>query len=265
MNDTSAPVLVERDTAVATVTINRPDRRNALDKATKVALRDALAEVAADEAVRAVVLTGCGSAFCVGQDLGEHAAALAADAGTAFDTVGEHYNPIVTALATMPKPVVAAVNGTCVGAGLGFALACDLRVLAAGASLGTAFSAIGLTCDSGLSLTLSRAVGESRAKELVLLARPFSTEDAVGWGIGGDVVPADEVLATAQRIAARLASGPTAAYAASKRAITDASTMTLPEALRAEGAAQHALGLSADHQGAVSAFLAKEKPIFIGR
>lgn len=264
MNDTSVPVLVEHNAAVATVTIDRPDRRNALDEETKVALRDALEAVAGDEAVRAVVLTGSGSAFCVGQDLGEHAAALAADASTAFDTVDLHYNPIVTALVTMPKPVVAAVNGTCVGAGLGFALACDLRVLAAGASLGTAFSAIGLTCDSGLSLTLARAVGESRAKELVLLAKPFSSEEAVGWGVSGEVVPADEVLASAQWVAAKLASGPTAAYAASKKAIAGAWTTTLPEALRAEGLAQQALGLTADHQGAVTAFLAKEKPVFLG-
>ncbi|KAA1373055.1 enoyl-CoA hydratase/isomerase family protein [Aeromicrobium fastidiosum] len=259
------PVVIDRDAAVATVTIDRADRRNALDRPTKIALRRALDEVAADPAVRAVVLTGAGSAFCVGQDLGEHAAALEDDAGTAFATVDEHYNPIVMALATMPKPVIAAVNGMCVGAGLGFALACDLRVLAAGASLGTAFSAIGLTCDSGLSSTLSRAVGESRAKELVLLARPFSSEDAVAWGISGEVVPGEDVLSSAQALATRLAAGPTAAYAASKRAIADAWTMTLPEVLRAERAAQQALGLTADHQGAVAAFLAKQKPAFTGR
>ena len=260
-----SPVAVDHDAAVATVTIDRPDRRNALDRETKIALRQALEAVASDPAVRAVVLTGAGTSFCVGQDLGEHAAALADDASTAFATVDEHYNPIVVALATMPKPVVAAVNGTCVGAGLGFALACDLRVLAAGASLGTAFTAIGLTCDSGLSSTLARAVGESRAKELVLLARPFSSEDAVAWGIAGDVVPSEDVMSSAQSLAARLAAGPTAAYAASKKALADAWTMTLPEVLRAEAAAQQALGLTADHQDAVAAFLAKQRPTFAGR
>ena len=261
----TSPITVNRDAAVATVMIDRADRRNALDTETKVALRQALEDVAADPAVRAVVLTGAGSSFCVGQDLGEHAAALDEDASTAFATVDEHYNPIVTALATMPKPVVAAVNGTCVGAGLGFALACDLRVLAAGASLGTAFSAIGLTCDSGLSSTLARSVGESRAKELVLLARPFSSEDAVRWGISGDVVPGEDVLSSAQALAARLAAGPTVAYGASKKAIADAWTMTLPDVLRAEGVAQQSLGLTTDHQGAVAAFLAKQKPTFTGR
>ena len=261
----TAPVTVGRDAAVATVTIDRADRRNALDRETKVALCQALEDVAADPAVRAVVLTGAGSSFCVGQDLGEHAAALDEDASTAFATVDEHYNPIVAALATMTKPVVAAVNGTCVGAGLGFALACDLRVLAAGASLCTAFSAIGLTCDSGLSSTLARSVGESRAKELVLLARPFSSEDAVAWGISGEVVPGEDVLSSAQALAATLAAGPTAAYAASKKALAEAWTMALPEVLRAEGAAQQSLGLTTDHQGAVSAFLAKQKPTFTGR
>lgn len=265
MNQAAPPVLVDRDGGVAIVTINRPERRNALDAITKAALRDALTSVAEDESVRAVLLTGAGPAFCVGQDLGEHAAALEADAATAFDTVDEHYNPIVRALETMPKPVVAAVNGACVGAGLGFALACDLRVVADDASFGTAFSAIGLTCDSGLSSTLARAVGSARAKELVLLARPFSAEDAVAWGIASTIVPADEVHAAGLAMAQRLAAGPTAAYAASKRAIADAATLTVDEALVAEGRAQAALGLTSDHQGAVASFLAKEKPTFTGR
>src|SRR5436190_7755185 len=111
---TDALVLVERSEAVATVTLNRPDSHNALTVAAKEALVAALEDVAADADVRAVVLTGAGRSFCVGQDLGEHAAALEDDPTTAFDTVAQHYSPIVTALATMPKPVVAAVNGTCV-------------------------------------------------------------------------------------------------------------------------------------------------------
>ncbi|NUO99139.1 MAG: enoyl-CoA hydratase/isomerase family protein, partial [Nonomuraea sp.] len=172
---------------MAVVTLNRPERRNALDTALKTALRQALEEVAADDAVRAVLLTGAGGAFCAGQDLAEHAAALRADPGRAFDTVEADYAPIIRLLATMGKPVVAAVNGTCVGAGLALALACDLRVLAEDAVLATAFSAIGLTCDSGLSRTLVRAVGEARAKELVLLGEPFSVAQAVAWGIAGRV------------------------------------------------------------------------------
>jgi len=258
------PVLLEIDGGVATVVINRPDQRNALDAATKVALRDALQKVGADRAVRAVVLTGAGSAFCVGQDLGEHAGALDADAATAFDTVDEHYNPIVDALTTMPKPVVAAVNGACVGAGLGFALACDLRVFSSAARLGTAFSGIGLTCDSGLSSTLVHAVGLSRASELVLLGEMFVAEDAVRWGISGAVVAPEETLASAQALAQRLAAGPTLAFAESKALLHTVAGPAPVDVGAAESAAQHRLGMTADHQGAVTALLAKQKPTFTG-
>lgn len=261
---TDAPVLIENDQAVATVTLNRPDRRNVLTRELKDALVTALREVGADSDVRAVVLAGSGPAFCVGQDLGEHAAALEADPTTAFDTVAEHYSPIVTALATMPKPVVAAVNGTCVGAGLGFALACDLRVFAAGATLGTAFSAIGLTCDSGLASTLPRAVGEARARELVLLGRNFTPEEAAPWGITGEIVPADEVLAAARRTATRLAAGPTVAYAESKRLLAVGLDRTLLDTLGEEAVAQARCGLTQDHRAAVTAFLNRERPTFAG-
>ncbi len=262
---TDPVVLVDRTDAVATVTLNSPDRRNALTRELKAALVAALEDVATDDGVRAVVLTGSGSAFCVGQDLGEHAAALEADPATAFDTVVEHYSPIVTALATMPKPVIAAVNGTCVGAGLGFALACDLRVFAAGATLGTAFSAIGLTCDSGLASTLPRAVGEARARELVLLGRNFTPEEGVAWGIAGQVVPAEEVAATAATIAAKLAAGPTLAYAESKRLLAVGLDRTLADTLGEEAVGQARCGASEDHIAAVTAFLDRGRPTFSGR
>jgi len=265
MSNPVLPVLVDRIGAAATVTINRPDRRNALDTATKVALREALVEVGADSTVRAVVLTGAGSAFCVGQDLAEHAEVLSTDAAKAFETVDEHYRPIVVALTTMPKPVVAAVNGACVGAGLGLALACDLRVFSSTAKFGTAFSAIGLTCDSGLSATLVRAVGQSRASELVLLGDAFGADQALAWGIGGTIVEPDDVLARAQQLAQRLAAGPTQAYAESKSLLAAAPSSTVGDALVAESAAQHRLGLTSDHLAAVTAFLAKEKPTFDGR
>lgn len=259
------PVRVERRGAVATVTMQRPDAHNALDTALKTALRDALTAVAADDEVRAVVLTGAGRSFCVGQDLREHAASLDGGGEAAFSTVAEHYSPITEALATMPKPVVAAVNGTCVGAGLGFALACDLRVLAEGAALGTAFTGIGLTCDSGLAATLAASVGAARARELVLLAEPFDPAQAVAWGIAGQVVPAGEVASTAAALADRLAAGPTRAYAETKHLFALAPGAPLADVLAAEGAAQARLGDSEDHRGAVAAFLAREKPAFSGR
>jgi 2-(1,2-epoxy-1,2-dihydrophenyl)acetyl-CoA isomerase len=261
-----ASTLVARDGGVATVTLNRPAQRNALDTGLKTALLEALREVAGDDAVRAVVLAADGPAFCVGQDLAEHAATLAEDGPeAAFRTVEEHYAPIVELLATMPKPVVAAVQGACVGAGLGLALACDVRVFAEDATLATAFSGIGLTCDSGLSTTLTRSVGESRARELVLLARPFKPAQAVDWGISGQVVAAGEVAEAARRLAVELAAGPTVAFAESKRLIGSAWESGLGDTLRAEAAAQARCGATADHRQAVEAFMAKQKPTFAGR
>lgn len=264
MTQQESPVLLERGKGTATVTINRAERRNALDRETKVRLRDALAEVAEDSSVRAVLLTGAGSAFCVGQDLSEHADALEENPATAFATVDEHYSPIVSSLLTMPKPVVAAVNGLCFGAGLGFALAADLRVFGRSAGLGTAFSGIGLTCDSGLSGTLVKAVGQSKASELLLVGRPFTAEDAVTWGVTGTVVDDDQVTATASTLVSRLAAGPTAAYAETKKLLADSWSLTLPQLLSAEAAAQQRLGLTGDHQTAVLSFIAKQKPVFHG-
>jgi 2-(1,2-epoxy-1,2-dihydrophenyl)acetyl-CoA isomerase len=266
-DNTEPAVLLARDdvdASVAVVTLNRPDRRNALTVELKVALRDALHDVAEDPSVRAVVLAGTGKSFCVGQDLAEHAESLRGDPSTSLNTVEEHYNPIVTALAGMPKPVVAAVNGGAVGAGLGFALACDLRVAAEGASFATAFAAIGLTADSGLSATLAHALGAARATELLLLGESFSAEQALSWGLLRAVLPAGEVLDAALELARRLAAGPTLAYAEIKKAVALGAVSDLPTTLAAEAAAQARLGVTKDHRGAVQAFLAKRRPDFEG-
>jgi 2-(1,2-epoxy-1,2-dihydrophenyl)acetyl-CoA isomerase len=260
------PVLIERSDAVAMVTINRPARRNSLDAETKNALRDALLDVGESPSVRVVVLAGAGDHFCGGQDLKEHADIRRTDGPQrAFTTVEEHYAPIVHQLATMPKPVIAAVEGNCVGAGLGFALACDLRVFASNATLMTAFSSIGLTCDSGLSHTLPRAVGEARAKELILLAKPFKVSDALAWGITAEVVDPHQAVAAATRLAQQLASGPTVAYAQSKQLVADSWSRDLDATLAAEGRAQTAAGSTADRAAAVEAFLNKKQPVFSGR
>jgi 2-(1,2-epoxy-1,2-dihydrophenyl)acetyl-CoA isomerase len=261
----SDAVTVERDGTVATVRLNRPDRRNALTTELRVALRDALEAVGADDAVRAVVLASSGKAFCVGQDLGEHAEALRADPSTALDMIPDEYNRIALALASMPKPVVAAVNGACVGAGLGFVLACDLRVAVAGTTFATAFAGIGFAGDSGLSATLAHAVGASRATELLLLGEPFTAEQARDWGLVREVVAAEDLDASAHALAATLAAGPTLAYAEMKQAIALGVVSPLPAVLEHEAAAQARLGLTDDHRDAVEAFLAKQKPEFHGR
>lgn len=261
-------VLLERDAtdpAVAVLTLNRPARYNALTSELKTALLGAVRELAAGDGVRALVLTGAGKAFCVGQDLGEHAEALQTDPATAFATVTEHYNPIVLGVADLPFPVVAAINGPCVGAGLGFALACDLRVAAAGLKFSTAFTGIGLTADSGLSASLGRALGTSRATELLLLNETFTAEDAAAWGLVREVVPAEEVLPAALELARRLATGPTLAYIEVRRAVRAGAVSDLPEVLAQEGAAQARLALTQDHAGAVDDFLNKRRPTFQGR
>ncbi|MDP5227324.1 MULTISPECIES: enoyl-CoA hydratase-related protein [Arthrobacter] len=257
-----AAVLIEREAGVAVVTLNVPERRNALTLALKSALRDALAEVADDGGVRAVVLAANGPAFCVGQDLGEHAAKLAEDPDGVFSTVTEHYTPVVRSMMTMPKPVIAAVEGMAVGAGLGFALAADFRVFASGVKLGAAFSGIGLTFDSGLSYTLPGAVGQARARELMLFPRIFTAEEGISWGISGETVEPGSVLARARELAVQLAAGPTRAFAETKALLLNG--VDLEAVFEAEARAQTRAGQTEDHRNAVSAFLNREKPVFTG-
>ncbi len=184
---------------------------------------------------------------------------------TAFATLHEHYNPVVNTLAGAPKPVIAAVNGSCAGAGMSLALACDVRVAAAGARFATSFTAIGLSFDSGLSATLARAVGAARASELILLGEPFTAEQALEWGLIGRVVPGSDLEQEVAGVAAKLAAGPTRAYAAAKRAINEAWASPLSSVLEAEAATQAALGATRDHRQAVQSFIDKQPPVFTGR
>ena len=263
----SEPVRTEIESGVATVTIDRPDAMNALDWATKTALLSALETVAADTAVRAVVLTGAGSrAFCVGQDLREHIGLLAKnDMDKMWRTVPEHYSPITLLLATMPKPVIAAVNGVAAGAGAGFAFACDFRIVADTAGFNLAFTGIGLSADSGSSWTLQRLVGMARAKELLMMPRTVPAAEALTLGLATRVVPALEVSDEALTLARQLAAGPTVAYGAVRRAVAFAAAHPLDEALAYEGELMQLTGSTSDHRRAVEAFVAKEKPVFEGR
>jgi len=264
----AAPQPVEYDVteAVATVRLNRPQAMNSLDVATKVALRDAVLEAAGDPGVRCVVLTGTGRAFCVGQDLKEHVTVLRqGSAGQLFRTVPEHFNPTVAALASMPKPVVAAVNGVAAGAGASLAFACDLRLVASSAGFNLAFSGIGLSCDTGSSWTLPRLVGPGRALELMYFPRTVPAEEALELGLATRVVPDEELLEETWQLAARLASGPTVAYGAIRRSVGYAAGHDLLATLDVEAEMMALTGATEDHRNAVDAFVAKQEPVFEGR
>jgi len=251
------------DGAVATITLNRPDALNALTVEMKVALREAFDRAAEDNDVRAVVLTGAGRGFCVGQDLREHADSLAAG-DTALNTVTDHYNPIVHAITELPKPVIAAVNGAAAGAGASLAFACDFRLAAEKASFLMAFARVGLGPDTGASWTLQRLVGYGRAMAMLMLAEPVSAEQALEMGLVNAVVPGDTLANAAAELAAKLAAGPTVAYGGIKRALLTAAHSDLATALAMEADVQAQCGQTADHRNATEAFLAKQNPVFTG-
>jgi 2-(1,2-epoxy-1,2-dihydrophenyl)acetyl-CoA isomerase len=264
--DTDQPVTCVVEGGVATITLSRPDAMNSLDVATKVALRDAVTRAADDPAARCVVLTGSGRAFCVGQDLKEHVQILqSGSSDELFRTVPEHYNPIVTAVATMPKPVIAALNGVAAGAGASLAFACDFRVLAESASYNLAFSGIALSCDTGSSWTLPRLVGPAKAIELMYFPRTIPAREALELGLATSVVQSDGLTSSVRELAGRLAQGPTLSYGAIRRSIAFSAGHDFESSLAFEAEMMARTGETEDHRNAVDAFMAKQKPTFQGR
>jgi 2-(1,2-epoxy-1,2-dihydrophenyl)acetyl-CoA isomerase len=263
---TDQPVTSVVVDGVATITLNRPDAMNSLDVATKVALRDAVTAAADDPAVRCVVLTGSGRAFCVGQDLKEHVEILnSGSSDELFRTVPEHYNPIVTAVATMPKPVIAAVNGVAAGAGASLAFAADFRVLADTAGFNLAFSGIALSCDTGASWSLPRLVGRAKAMELLYFPRTLSAAESLELGLATTVVPGDALGTEVQRLAEKLATGPTVSYGAIRRSVAYSAGHDLESSLAFEADMMALTGATEDHRNAVASFVAKQKPTFEGK
>jgi len=261
-----SPVLLEVADGIATITLNRPDAMNSLDVATKEALLAAVRQVAEDAAVRCVVLTGTGRAFCVGQDLKEHIEILHSESRDAlFRTVDEHYNPIVTTLVGMAKPVIAAVNGVAAGAGASLAFACDLRIVADTAGFNLAFANVALSCDTGSSFTLQRLVGKAKAIELLYFPRTVAADEALELGLATRVVPAGELAEAVGDLAARLAAGPTVALGAMRQSVEYAAGHDFADAVAFESTRMTLTGATADHAAAVAAFIAKEKPVFEGR
>ncbi len=262
----TSPVLLDLTEGVATITLNRPEAMNSLDVATKEALLETVRAVADDPAARCVVLTGSGHAFCVGQDLKEHIQLLeSGSSDELFSTVDAHYNPIVTVLATMAKPVVSAVNGVAAGAGASLAFACDLRYLAEGAGYNLAFANVALSCDTGASYHLQRLVGRAKAVELLFFPRTLSAAESLELGLATQVVPDDDLPGVVSEVAARLAAGPTVALGAMRRSVAHAAGHSFEDALAFESRMMTETGATEDHAAAVAAFIAKQKPTFEGR
>jgi 2-(1,2-epoxy-1,2-dihydrophenyl)acetyl-CoA isomerase len=257
-------VLRDFDDGVLTLTLNRPDSLNALDRAGRQALATALADAARAD-VRAVVLTGAGRGFSVGQDVAE----LRADYETAgpalADLIHHEWAPLVEAIRTLPKPVVAAVNGPAAGGGLSLALAADIRLAEPRTSFIAAFVNVGLVPDSGAAHMLIRSLGLSRAMRLALTGDRLTAEDALAAGLVAAISPADRLLDDAKALARRFTALPPLALAAVKRVMHHAADSTFAAVVDFEAERQDVLGRSADHQEAIRAFLDKRPPRFEGR
>jgi 2-(1,2-epoxy-1,2-dihydrophenyl)acetyl-CoA isomerase len=254
-----AEVEVTRDGAVQTIVLNRPDVLNALNRGVHAGLRDALKE-ARDPEVRAIVLTGAGRGFCAGQDLTEFS-----EAGDVGATLRATYHPNVQAIRALEKPVIAAVNGVCAGAGLSLACVCDFRIAADSASFVPGFIGIGLVPDAGGTFFLQRLLGSSRAFEWMSSNRRLTAAEAHAWGLVSEVVETDALAARAAELASFYAAMPTRGVGMTKRLFDHAATATLEEQLELEAQLQSAAAQTEDFREGVAAFLAKREPRFTGR
>jgi 2-(1,2-epoxy-1,2-dihydrophenyl)acetyl-CoA isomerase len=254
-----AEVEVARDGAVQTITLNRPEVLNAFNRALHASLRDALKE-ARDPEVRAVVLTGAGRGFSAGQDLNEFS-----EAGDVGDTLRATYHPNVLAIRALEKPVIAAVNGVCAGAGLSLACVCDIRIAADNASFVPGFIGIGLVPDAGGTFFLNRLLGAARAFEWMSSNRRLTAAEAHAWGLVSEVVETESLLARATELARFYAALPTRGIGMTKRLFDHATTATLDEQLELEAQLQTAATQTEDFREGVAAFLEKRDPNFSGR
>lgn len=252
------------DQGVATLTLCRPEVLNSFNRGMAQDVQRALAHISAEEAVRAVLLTGDGRGFCAGQDLAE---ATAGDVGSIDlgDIVKSNYAPMVTAIRNLEKPVVCAVNGVAAGAGANLALACDIVVASEEASFIQSFTRIGLIPDTGGTFFLPRLVGIARATAMMFLADKLPARTALAYGMIYDVVPAAELLDRATALARQLAAMPTRALGLTKRALNASSGNDLLAQLVVEEELQRAAGRTEDYAEGVRAFLEKRKAAYVGR
>jgi 2-(1,2-epoxy-1,2-dihydrophenyl)acetyl-CoA isomerase len=252
-------VLTTRDGAVLTVTLNRPDVYNAINRELHEGLAAALAD-AVDPRVRAVVLTGAGKGFCSGQDLREFSSLP----GGVQQALEETYHPNVRAIRALEKPVVAAVNGACAGAGLSLACACDVRIASSEASFVPGFIGIGLVPDAGGTWFVHRLLGFTRAFEWMVSNRRVGADEALGWGLVSEVVAAEGFAARVAELAAWYAALPTRAVGMTKQLFEHAHAAAMEEQLALEARLQQAATETADFAEGVAAFLEKRPPDFTG-
>ena len=254
-------ILVKKEGSVQVITMNRPDKYNSFVREMALAFQEALDQAGQDPDVRAILLTGTGKAFCAGQDLQE---AIDPNGPELTKIVSEHYNPIITRLRHIEKPVVVAVNGVAAGAGANIALAGDVVIAADSASFIQAFSKIGLIPDSGGTYTLPRLIGTQRASALMMLGDKIGAAEALQMGMIYKAVPDAELVETAMALAIKLASMPTKALAYTKALLNSSYGNDLETQLKEEDKFQHLAGQSYDYQEGVAAFLEKRKPRFKG-
>lgn len=256
-------ILTTLDGGIYTITLNRPEVYNAFNERLTTDLQNAFKEAAKNDAIRVVVLTGAGKAFCSGQDLKD--APTGGGQRSLRDSLERRYNPLIRAMRKLPKPIVGAINGVAAGAGASLALACDYRIMAENAKLIEVFVRIGLVPDSGSSWFLVKMLGVARAFELAALGDDVTAPKALELGLANQVVPAAELTEATQKIAERFATGPTKAYGYIKRMIERAANTTLDEALDYEVFMQEAAGQTEDYSNSVKAFAEKRKPEYAGR
>lgn len=255
---------VELTEGVLCLRLNRPDKLNAFNETLHLALRAALKRAHDEPGVRAVLLTGTGRGFCAGQDLGDRDPATHANPDLGM-TVETFYNPLIRSIRALPKPVICAVNGVAAGAGANLALACDIVLAARSARFIQAFARIGLIPDSGGTWTLTRLLGEARAKALCMTAEPVNAETAAAWGMIWKVVDDEQLQAEAAELARSLARGPTHGLGLIKHAIQASTAHDLDTQLDLERDFQREAGRTQDYAEGVSAFLQKRPPEFKGQ
>lgn len=261
----SDTVLVALEGGVLRLTLNRPDKLNSFNEEMHLALRAGVQRAHDDETVRAVLLTGAGRGFCAGQDLGDRDPRKATEAPDLGKTLETLYNPTLRLIRSLEKPVICAVNGVAAGAGANIAFACDIVLAAKSARFIQAFSKIGLIPDAGGTWSLSRILGEPRAKALTMTAEPLGAEKAAEWGLIWKAVDDDKLADEAMALASGFATGPTKGLGLTKRAIQAAGTNSFDQQLDLERDLQREAGRSSDYAEGVAAFLDKRKPDFKGR